>query len=138
VAIADSAVIDGGNSMATCELKSFDVQARGVAAVAEEWQSERDDTRSVWTVDEVTDALKDCLRNAKQIYDEFRLGKLHDAGPFAHYVATFRLIVQAGRQFRESALQESQSELSRLLDEVQEIVDEDDVAQSLHHFEDWN
>ncbi len=126
--------------MATCDLKSFDVQARGVAAIAEEWKLRHDDVRSVWAIDEVIEALTDCLRKANQVYDDFRLGRITDPAPFAHYVATFRLIINAGRQIcamMDARDRGGMAELELLLTEVQEIVDEDGVTQAFHAFDEW-
>lgn len=124
-------------------LKAFDVQARGIASLAEDWELRHDEVRSVWEIEEVVEKLNACLRDAKQVFDDFRLGKLSDAGPFAYYVATFRQMVEAGRHIAAAAGANSQlgyqvvgsEELHRLLDDVQAIVDEDEFAQSSHSFE---
>lgn len=127
-----------------CDLKSFDVQARGVAAIAEDWKSSYDEVRAVWLLEELMARLAECLREAEGLYDDYRLGKLPDAGPFAYYVATFRTLVASGRDILDAAMSASRdgyavtgsAELNRRLDAVQEIIDEDEFAQTSHAYED--
>lgn len=126
-----------------CDLKNFDVEARGVASIAEEWKRQHDEVRSVWLIEELVQRLNSCLNEAQHVYDEFRLGRLENAGPFAYYVATLRLIVAAGDDIviaaasvsREGYVVSGVDELHRLLAEVQEIISEDEFAQASHSYE---
>lgn len=84
-----------------------------------------------------------CLRDAQELYDDYRLGKLPDAGPFAYYVATFRMLVVAGQDIRDAAAVAKQEgyevpgsdELSRLLASVRDIIDEVEFAEGSHSYE---
>ena len=127
-----------------CDLRTFDVQARGLAAIAEDWKLHHDEVRSVWLIQELVERLADCLRDAQVLYDDYRLGKLTSAGPFAYYVATFRLLVTSGRDVLAAANVAKIDgyevpgieTLSSRLAEVQEIIDEDEFAQASHSYED--
>ncbi len=126
-----------------CDLKNFDVEARGVASIAEEWKLQHDEVRSVWVIEELVQRLNSCLKAAQHVYDDFRLGRLAEAGPFAYFVATLRLIVAAGDDIvvvaasvsREGYVVSGVDELNQLLVEVQEIINEDEFAQASHSYE---
>jgi hypothetical protein len=127
-----------------CDLKTFDVQARGIAAIADDWSASGDEARGVWLISELVERLVGSLRDAQELYDDYRLGKLQDAGPFAYYVATFRSLVASGQSISEAVATATQDgyqvpnidELNRLLSDVREIIDEDEFAQTMHSYED--
>lgn len=127
-----------------CDLKTFDIQARGIAAIADDWKVPHDEARGVWLIQELVERLVACLRDAQELYDDYRLGKLPDAGPFAYYIATFRTLVVSGKDILDVAMTAKQEgyevpgadELSRLLASIRDIIDEDEFAETSHAYED--
>lgn len=120
-----------------CVLQDLDIQAKGIKVVTDEWwKQQHDEVRGVWRIEDLIRKADTCLKDAEQFYNDYRLGRLNNTGPFSYCVDVFRVLVETGASIIKGAREcetkgyevEGLAHLQRRLSEIQEIIDEDSFA----------
>jgi hypothetical protein len=122
-------------------LQDFDLKARGVVSLVEDWRNDQSLARQSWKLDDLIEAYLETIATAIQLFDHFRQhgefpSRLAHLPTFSHFVALLDVTVRGARALEtigDTFIQQGQSVcgLSTLRTEaaaLAEIVAEDQWA----------